>query len=389
MKIWQIDPANITPYYNIALCDGLAQLGCEVYYISSEFIHDASLPIPDSFVTDYHYFRGLNHPLFSTNGRIRQISRGLSYPIGHWRLVQKIKHEKPDIVHIQWSRLPRFDNWLIQQIKKLNIPIVHTVHNVDRAFDSQSSLEQINQIYSEVDHLILHTQANQQELQKQIPHLPADKMSIIPMVAQNNASIPENASPSLARKQLQLSDETFIVSYFGLIRAYKGVDILLKAFREQLSQLDNFLLMIIGKSNDIATSQELEEIATHDKIIVINDYVPNNDVWLYHLAADVMVFPYRSITQSAALITAMGFGLPVIVTDVGGFPETIDGNGYIVPSEDAVALANSIIHAYQNRDELLTMGKKSKQIIDSTLHPVQIATQLLDIYQRILKARTS
>jgi glycosyltransferase involved in cell wall biosynthesis len=107
-------------------------------------------------------------------------------------------------------------------------------------------------------------------------------------------------------------------------------------------------------------------------------------VWEYHLAADVIVFPYRQITQSAALISAMAFGRAVIATDIGGLPETVDGNGWIVPRENPSALCAAILEAAENRDRTQQMGYRSSVLIAEKYAGSIIAQRTIQVYEKTI-----
>jgi glycosyltransferase involved in cell wall biosynthesis len=117
---------------------------------------------------------------------------------------------------------------------------------------------------------------------------------------------------------------------------------------------------------------------------VVSGYVPYGDVWLYHRSADLAVLPYRAITQSAALITCMDFGLPVIVTAVGGLPESIDGNGWVVPPEDADALAVTLLDALSDEGRLEQMGQRSQVLIAERHAGPAVARQIMAIYRELM-----
>jgi glycosyltransferase involved in cell wall biosynthesis len=86
-----------------------------------------------------------------------------------------------------------------------------------------------------------------------------------------------------------------------------------------------------------------------ESVTVVDRYVPNEEVGRWFSAADVVVLPYTSATQSGIVQIAFGLGTPVIVTNVGGLPEAVDDGrtGFVVPPEDAGALAEAILRFYE------------------------------------------
>jgi glycosyltransferase involved in cell wall biosynthesis len=386
LRVWQLDPAQLTPYYNLALCSALVQQGCEVRYITSRYLYE-NISLPDSFITDYAYFRSLEHTWLLRVPFLRKILRAFSYPFDHSRLLSEVKRDCPDIVHIQWSRLPALDQHLIRQIRALGIPVVHTVHDVIPLFASDSTSRALNRVYLSVDALILHAEANRQLFIRTYPDVPEERLHIVPMIMMENAIVPAGGNQEEARTKLGLPQGVPIALFFGAIKSYKGVDILWEAYKLAVKQCPDLYLMIVGRPDE-ETFDLMEEIQRDNlpNVIVRLDYVPTEEIWQCHLAADVIVFPYRHIYQSAALATSMAFGRAVIVTDVGGLPEMIDGNGWIVLSEEPVALSEILLEAVSDKARLQRMGQRSREMIEQTGGSQKVAQMTISLYSALIKS---
>jgi glycosyltransferase involved in cell wall biosynthesis len=145
-----------------------------------------------------------------------------------------------------------------------------------------------------------------------------------------------------ARTLLKVSKNKKTLLFFGLIRDYKGLDVLIKAF----SKMDDSYQLIIA--GEIYGSPEkynqLIEMSGNKNIYLFNAYIPDDEVSLYFSSADICVLPYRSATQSGVTGTSFHFEVPVVATDVGGLRETLkDGQlGVIVEPEDPEALVKAI-----------------------------------------------
>jgi glycosyltransferase involved in cell wall biosynthesis len=113
---------------------------------------------------------------------------------------------------------------------------------------------------------------------------------------------------------------------------------------------DDFKLLIVGEfyegRDDIL--QLIEELNVADRILLMDRYVPNEEVEKYFRAADVGILPYESATQSGIIQIAHDFGLPVITTNVGGLPEVVhhETTGFLVPPGDPKALADAVFRYY-------------------------------------------
>ncbi len=384
LKIWQLDPANLTPYYNMALSEGLAEVGCQVTYITSPFLYDPHLTYPPSIKVVYSYFRGLTHPWLLKSQRLRQILRGVVYPWGHWNVLQALRQNPPDILHIQWNRLPRLDYYFIREVQKLGIPIVQTIHDVVPLYARRSHVPFLERIYAESQAVIVHSQQNQQDLIQRYPQVESKRVHILPHLALTNAFHHETRPPNALRQHLDLPLDKPVFLFLGNFQKYKGLDILLEAFGLALQKNPHIHLLVAGYAqnpSELLASSALQQYP--EKISLKLGFVPTDEVGNYHLAADAVILPYRHIYQSGALLTAMGFSRAIIATKVGSFPETIDGNGWLVPPENPAALADAILEAAKDRVLLAKMGERSKEIIQANHSPNRIAQQLMAIYHQI------
>lgn len=167
-----------------------------------------------------------------------------------------------------------------------------------------------------------------------------------------------------ARERLKLN-ENRVVLFFGYVRQYKGLHTLIDAMKKVRQSLD-VTLMIVGEFYDSEADYRahIAREGLGDAVRVVSDYVPNEAVAAYFSAADVVVLPYHSATQSGIAQIAYNFNKPVIVTDVGGLAETvIDGvSGLIVSPESPDALARAIIDFYQkNLEPIFLEGVKKEK----------------------------
>jgi D-inositol-3-phosphate glycosyltransferase len=148
---------------------------------------------------------------------------------------------------------------------------------------------------------------------------------------------------SVARARLGLKATGPVVLFFGLVRKYKGLDILLKALDRATTQVT---LLVAGEwyEGESELKQLITSLGLADRVICRNEYIPDSEVATYFSAADVLVQPYRNATQSGVVQTAYHFGKPSIVTGVGGLPEMVrhGESGLVVAPEDPEALARAI-----------------------------------------------
>lgn len=191
------------------------------------------------------------------------------------------------------------------------------------------------------DGFIVHSEPDRQMLMDLLPDLPAE--SIRKTVHPEYELFPiTDMTKDQARARLGIRDR--MVLFFGLVRKYKGLMDLIEAM--SLLRNRDVRCLAVGEFYDDQSiySSRIQELHLDDRIRLIDQYVPNEEVGLYFSAADAVVLPYRSATQSGIAQIAFRFGRPVIATAVGGLPESIDDGrtGLLVPPHDPQALAKAI-----------------------------------------------
>lgn len=153
-----------------------------------------------------------------------------------------------------------------------------------------------------------------------------------------------------ARKKLSLKKEAKIILFFGLVRHYKGLDILLKAMADKRVRDLNIRLIVAGEyyEGEEKYKQIMKENKLTSCVISRPEFIANEEVKYYFCAADMIVQPYRTATQSGISQIAYHFERPMIVTKVGGLPEIVpDGKvGYVVAPENPTAIADALVDFY-------------------------------------------
>lgn len=167
-----------------------------------------------------------------------------------------------------------------------------------------------------------------------------------------------------ARKRLGIQARR-VVLFFGYVRAYKGLDILIQAMADVVREME-VMLIVAGEFYEDREpyDRQISELGLEACVRIVDDYIPNEEVGWYFSAADVVVLPYLSATQSGIVQIAYALDKPVIITDVGGLPEVVlDGKtGLVVPSRDSKRLARAILRFYrEGLEELLSCGVRAEK----------------------------
>lgn len=153
-----------------------------------------------------------------------------------------------------------------------------------------------------------------------------------------------------ARALLGLPAGAPVLLFFGFIRRYKGLQVLLDAMPQIVRALPEAQLVVAGEfyEDEEPYRRRIAELGIEAHVRICSDYIPNDEVARYFSAADVVVQPYVSATQSGVAQIAYQFDRPLVVTDVGGLAEIVpDGRaGLVVPPEDPAALAGAVVRFF-------------------------------------------
>ena len=153
-----------------------------------------------------------------------------------------------------------------------------------------------------------------------------------------------------ARRMIGLREDHKVLLFFGMIRRYKGLHVLIDAFPRVMNLFPEARLVVAGEFYDDVESYraQIESLGISDYVILTEEYVPSDRVAVYFSAADVVVQPYLRATQSGVVQAAFNFEKPVIVTDVGGLAEIVGDTsaGIVVPPGDDEALTAAILQFF-------------------------------------------
>lgn len=153
-----------------------------------------------------------------------------------------------------------------------------------------------------------------------------------------------------ALTRLGLSKEKRYILFFGFVRDYKGLDLLLDAYADKRFRDTNIQLIVAGEyyNNEEKYKQQIKNLNLEGKIILKNDFIPNEEVKHYFRAADIVAQPYKNATQSGVTQIGYHFEKPMLVTNVGGLAELIPHNkvGYVV-EPNSQDIADSLLSFFQ------------------------------------------
>ncbi len=164
----------------------------------------------------------------------------------------------------------------------------------------------------------------------------------------------EKISKDLARKHLNIELDAKIILFFGFIRKYKGLDILLDSIKILQQSNPTLKLLIAGEFYDDEKSykEQIDKLGIEQQLILRTNFINDNEVKYYLCASDVIVQPYRSATQSGVTPLAYHFEIPMIVTNVGGLAALVPDNKVgLIAEPNAASIAEKIIQFYKTGEQ--------------------------------------
>jgi len=195
----------------------------------------------------------------------------------------------------------------------------------------------------------------------------------------------EIISKQQAREKLKIKNEELIILFFGFIRKYKGLDLLLQAMADEKIKRSGIKLLIAGEfyEEEKYYKELIEKLEIKDQLILKTDFIPDSKVKYYLCAADAVIQPYRSATQSGVTPLAYYFEKPMIVTNVGGLPALVpDGKVGIVVDPSPNAIADGILQFYQLGENYFIPHLRSEKQKYSWANMVSTIIQLANDIQK-------
>jgi glycosyltransferase involved in cell wall biosynthesis len=392
MRVHVVDPSAYTPPYDHALCGALAAAGAQVELYTSHFAHG-------SVAQAAGYAR---HELF-----YRLASR---VPDARARRAMKLAEHVPDmlryrhvartadVVHFQWLAVQHVDGRLLPPRRSAagaRRPLVLTAHDVLPREAHPGQREAQRRLYDRFDAVVVHSQHGRVRLVQELG-VDAQRVHVIPhgVLAHLAAgteggdrndeatTAPPAAAPAEATTAVPAAvpaDPPFatdkpVVLCFGLMRPYKGIDVLLEAWHG----IEGAELWIAG-----APRMDISPLlaAAPPGVRFVPRFIGDGELPAFFRRADLVVLPYREIDQSGVLFTALAFGKPLLLSDVGGFPEiAATGAARTFRAGDADALRGALRELLDDPDARRALAARARGLADGEYSWDAIAQQTLGLY---------
>jgi glycosyltransferase involved in cell wall biosynthesis len=336
MRVQLVDPsADVIPYDH-ALAAAMARRGAEVELVTSRFVH-APRSAPDGYEVSEAFYR-LATRLGADAARRRRALKLLEHVPDMLRYRRRAAGA--DVRHYQWLPLERLDALLLPAAR----PRVLTIHNVIRR--ERPTLKVARRLADRMDAVIVHTRHGAELLG-------GDRVHVIPHGAFEHLAR-QPAERPLPRELAEVQGP--VVLCFGLVRPYKGVDVLVEAFQE----VEGAELWVVGRPLGVSM-ERLRRLAPPGRVRFVERYLSDAEQPAFFRRADLLVLPHRSVDVSGVLFAGLAFGKAMVLSDVGGFREVVDdhGAGRLVPPGDPDTLAAAIGELLARPDERARLERRA------------------------------
>ena len=300
--------------------------------------------------------------------------------------------ERIDVLHFHWlhyfyrrdsleSTVRQYGQFSenLAYAKKIGYRVVWTLHNLyphERPYPDVDHLARLL-VSRQADHVIAHCEYGRRKAgelfyrDRDISVLPHGNFIDV---------FPNEISREDARTELGIATDAFVYLYFGNARTYKGIENLIEAFSRVEDPEARLLLMMRNSFNPKYGDEIVERSGMHDRVLAhTSEYFPESAFQTFLNAADVGVFPFTQVMTSGSAIQALGFGLPVVVPDLGCLSELVDdATGVLYDASDRDGLARALSEI-RGRD-VRTMGNEARAKAES-LDWASIASRTARIYQ--------
>uniref|UniRef100_UPI00402972AC glycosyltransferase n=1 Tax=Prevotella sp. TaxID=59823 RepID=UPI00402972AC len=344
--IFYINPQSMS---NLAEYDYFVTFGIKyrIIYLCSKFY-------------DYHVNPKLKYiPVFKYNHKKSKLSKAISYIISLLHIALLIMIYRPNLVHIQWFKLPTLDYKYWMCIKKIfHIKIIHTAHNILPHNTGKTYQYIYGKIYKKLsDKIIVHTANTKLEICN-LFQIEDNKVAVI-----KHGLLCFKYDEGIYKKLCQESnlskkiENKIVFTSLGEQSMYKGSDLILDVWLKtpELNQSNKCFLVIAGKFYKIDES----EIKKCKNVYIKNERISNEEYiyWVKHSSAYLL--PYKTISQSGALLTMLSAHLPVIASNVGGIsePMTIADIGWNIGKANFLNLQKTLLHILHTPEEILRKKK--------------------------------
>lgn len=299
-----------------------------------------------------------------------------------------------DVFHAQWWSAPLFPvTWLFCLIMRIRRkPVVLTLHNIEM-HETWRGYRLFIRLLGALSHAIIVHEAGQAAIVcRRFPQW-RERVHVIPHPAPCDVKAEPRVERAQAAQALGLNPERRYVLFFGIIRPYKGVDVLLRAMADIAAEFPDTDLLLAGKpwEDEREYVTFAEELGLKNRVHFFLDYIPAERVGLFFTLADLVMLPYRHFeAQSGVGALALGYRKPMVVTRVGALPEWVGGDPeWIVPPGDEKALAACLRRFLRNASAETAAFQDIAERILAETSPEAVGARHAALYNALLQVKAA
>jgi glycosyltransferase involved in cell wall biosynthesis len=334
------------PYYTAYLSRALLkervnlQVGSISYYLDPTCFSSRGIKLDPGVLDVVGKFRLPRLP--------RRILKLLESILNLTALTVRFLISTPDIVHVQYlpmlqSRLP-LDLWFVQFCRRRGSKIILTVHDLLPHDTGEAHKQTFRDLYRMVNGIICHSGNISTRLQAEFS-VPEEKITVIPH-GPFFYDLPATNSEQTLRS-FDLEPGKLLVLWQGIIFPYKGIDLLLDAWRQVESGINDAFLLIVGTGAPEFAEQIRDQISRLGlkRVKLHLRFISTEELVALYRAADIVVYPYRAITTSGALATGLALGKTIVASNLPVFRELLTDreNALLVDPQNSAELSAALI----------------------------------------------
>jgi len=369
MRVHVVDPSAYTPPYDHALCSALAQEGVEVTLYTSRFAYGA-VPASHGYACQESFYRLASHVRAPALRRAIKLGEHVPDMLSYRRASRSAQ-----LVHFQWLALQQLDGMLLPRGR----PLVLTAHDILPREPRPGQRRAQRRLYRRFDAVVAHSRHGAERLVHELG-VDEQRVHVIPHGAFEHLATRAGEPPVAAGEPPVAAGEPPVVLCFGLMRPYKGIDLLLEAWG---GGLDGAELWIVGMARmDISQLRARAPASVRfEERFVADDELPG-----LFARAQLVVLPYREAEASGVLFTALAFGRPLVLSDVGAFGELADtGAARLFPSGHPQELRAALQELLADEDARERMSRNALAAARGPYSWRAVAGQTVELYASLLR----
>jgi len=382
LRVFMMDMLSVVAYYDAHLCRALKSVGLDVrlgaitYHLDRDCFRRLGIrnnPGPIDVVGK-----------FKLSATIRRILKVAETFLNMMALAARFTCSTPDVVHVQYlpllERKMPFELWFLRYLRLLGSSLVFTVHDVLPHDTGEKFAGEFRMAYRMMDALICHSEAAKDQLLSQFS-IAADHVHVIP----HGPFFFDGPAPQVSIRSAPSQSDDCVVLCQGMVRPYKGIEFLLDAWAELRRGGTKARLVIAGTGESVFLSglrEKVRALGLEDTVELYFEFLSLTKMTLLYKKADIIVYPYKAITTSGALMTGITQRKAIVATTLPAFCELLEHekNALLCAYGDTAGFASALARLIANPALREQLGKEAAKLSYGCRTWQQIASDTKNCY---------